>query len=504
MKKIILEVNSLNFSIKILNNSVYPIVKYACNKLTSHTLVFNKHTKRYYKDEDKSYYTFDPNEKCYRFPITVLKDVMSVLGSNGISRDDIELINNSSNTPSVYTIKTKWNKKFELRDYQEECIKLLNDNYSKKIMLIDLSMGLGKSAIASYFLHIHKTRTAFLLLPKYVEKWKDDLKLYLDIEPEEIYVVQGEESLINLMEEQDIEYKVIIFSLPSLTNYLKDYENGIGEYPVKPQDLMKHLNVGLMINDESHQHFHAVMRAICYFDTSYFICSSATLDSNNITMKNLYKLLVPYKNRISNLTEHKPYTDLYVITYYMNVTKAIKYRRAKGYNHILFEHSLLNNSYILKKYYDMIYFYIDKYYFQKRAKEDKIAIFFASIDMCNSFTNYIKDKQPKEKIYRYIGGDNYGEMLESNIIITNHNMLGTGIDIKNLTMVFQTVSMGSLQANLQNFGRLRKIENKDTMYFYMYCRNIPNHIKLSKERYEALKHRCKDIYYLEYPTEIRT
>lgn len=873
MKKLLIEINSLNFTIKILDNSVYPVIKQVCSRLTSHTLVFDKRTKRYYKDEDKSFYTFDPNERVYRFPITILRDLLGTLGSNKISKDDIEFVNNSIASYGAHVIKTTPNKKYVLRDYQEECLKLLNDNYKKRLMLIDLATGLGKAqwvkthvktpggwtemgklkvgdqvltkngtyttvagvypqgkkqlykitfydgrstlcckehlwnilywdnnknvykesvrdtgyiinymkdktasesriyipileptkepdkkylihpyilgcilgdgsittrritislyddeiiekiktlvptgysvnsyvrrevktgrtkrvtsitydewrknpmidelnrlgligkksiqkhiprdylegsyeqrlelirglmdtdgtvsnplknngrngacskcgtlrystssfamvdgvlelfrsvgciinyyikvphytlngkklqgslnynfnirsktpkqlvhrsflknrlehknqysdnfklrinkiepvgvreavcisvedpsqlyvcndyivthntVIMSRFIGEHKTRAMFLLLPKYIEKWKKDLKEYLNIEEDEIYVIQGDESLINIMEEQDLEYKVIIFSLTSLTYYLKNYELKTVEYPVPPHHLMQHLNVGLLVNDETHQHFHAIMRAVSYFNTSFMVCSSATLDSNNTTMRNLYKLLVPYGNRISNLTEYKPYTDMYVVTYNMVITKAIKYKRAKGYNHILYEHSLLNNSYLLNKYYELIYFYLDKYYFKKRQPEDKLAIFFASIDMCNSFTNYMKERHPDEKIYRYVGGDDYGTMLDSNIIITNQGMLGTGIDIKNLTMVFQTVSMGSLQANLQNFGRLRKIEGKDTSYFYIYCRDIQNHRKLSKERFDALKDRCKSIYYLQYPIELRS
>ena len=873
MKKLLIEINSLNFTIKILDSSMYPVIKQVCSRLTSHTLVFDKRTKRYYKDEDKSFYTFDPNERIYRFPITILRDLLGTLGSNKISKDDIEFINNTTASYGAHVIKTTPNKKYVLRDYQEECLRLLNDNYKKKLMLLDLATGMGKAqwvktpvktpdgwteigklkvgdkvltkngtytavtgvypqgvkqlyritfydgrstlcckehlweliirdgapkrykkvvknteyilnymkgklpsnsriyvpvveptkekdkkflihpyilgciigdgsitvrriaislydaeiveriktlvpegysinsydrlepstgrikklttityeeplcnpmvdeldrlgligktslekhipeeylagsynqrlelirglmdtdgtvsdpakskgrngcsskcgslsfstssfhmvpgllelfrsvgCIASYYIKIpyythngqrlrgnlnyifnirskkpkklvyrsflrnrltddnqysknfklrinkieevdkreavcisvedhsslyvcndyivthntvimsrfigdHKTRAMFLLLPKYIEKWKKDLREYLNIEEDEIYVIQGDESLINLMEEQDLEYKIIIFSLTSLTYYLKNYELKTVEYPVAPQNLMQHLNVGLLVNDETHQHFHAIMRAVSYFNTSFMVCSSATLDSNNTTMKNLYKLLVPYGNRISNLTEYKPYTDMYVVTYNMVITKAIKYKRAKGYNHILYEQSLLNNSYLLNKYYEMVYFYLDKYYFKKRQPEDKLAIFFASIDMCNSFTNYMKEKHSDESIYRYIGGDDYGTMLNSNIIITNQGMLGTGIDIKNLTMVFQTVSMGSLQANLQNFGRLRKIEGKDTSYFYIYCRDIQNHRKLSKERFEALKDRCKSIYYLQYHTELRS
>ena len=502
MKRITITVNNLNFSVHVYDKRLEHIIKFVCDKLTTHTLVYNKHSRRYYKQEDKSFYTYDNREKCYRFPITIIKNFMLTLSEYKLGKDDIEIIR--SEDPNYHTLNVKWNKKFILRDYQEDYIKAFFNNMQKKILLVDAPVGSGKGLIAAGIEHKLNFRIGCLLLPKYVKKWVDEFKLYLNMEDEDICVVQGEESLVDLMEDEDITYKVIIFSIPTIINYLRDYENGSKLLPIRPYELFQKLGIGLIYNDETHNHFHAVTRAICYFDAKAMICSTATLDSNQSDMKKLYKTVVPDDNRISNLVSRDPYVTTVPIMYYLQMNKSIKYKRAKGYNHILFEQSIMRNSIFLNNYFKMIKYYMEYLYFKRRAKEDKIAIFFASIDMCKIFTNYLKREYPKEDIYRYIGGDDYNTMLNSQIIVTNHSMLGTGIDIKNLTTVIQTVSASSLQANVQNFGRLRKIEGKEVMYAYLYTRAIPNQYKMHLDRYHAIADKSKEVLYMEYPVEVKT
>lgn len=503
MSKLTITLNYLNFSVKSEDDRIIRSIDYVCSKLTSYTYTFNKHTKRVHKQPDKAYYVYDPIENVYRYPITLLKPFMATLGHNGIKREDIEVINNKNDNTNAI-IKFTPNEKYELRDYQREAIDIFMRDIKKRIMLLDLFTGAGKSLVSSRFVYEYQKRVAFILLPKYIKKWIADLKEYINVEDEDIYVVQGDDSLIELMEEEDISYKVIIFSIPTITNYLKNYETREVNYPVQPYELMNHLGVGAIINDETHNFFHALTRAICYFDAEICICSSATLDSNQKEVRALYQNVIPEENRITNLTKQEPYVYMMPIEYRLEFNKNIKFKRNQGYNHILYEQSLIKNGIALKSYFEMVLYYIETRFFKKRCPEDKAAIFFASVDMCNLFTNYIKKKYPNENIYRYIGGDDYHTMLNSNIIITNHSMLGTGIDIKNLTFVLQTVSASSLQANVQNFGRLRKIEGKEVWYYYIYTNDIKNQYRMHRDRFEAVKRKCKDIFFVEYPKLIRT
>ena len=124
--------------------------------------------------------------------------------------------------------------------------------------------------------------------------------------------------------------------------------------------------------------------------------------------------------------------------------------------------------------------------------------------MCSDFTEYLKGKYKDENVYRYIGGDSYNTMLESNIIVSNGGMLGTAVDVKGLIAVIQTVSTSSLQSNLQNFGRLRKIPDRDVWYYYIFTRNIPRQYHMHIQRYDAIQEKMAYYTHEEYQYELKT
>lgn len=489
--------NSLNYIVKINNNNLLPMMKELCSRLTSFTYDYNKQLSRFIKREDKYYYVYDNIRNEYRFPITTMKYFIYFLKSNRIGKDKIEIITNKQK--EYEKIEYETNKDFKLRDYQQEAVKLYVENLNKKIMLLDLPTGAGKTSCSCFIISRLQFRVACILLPKYVKKWVDDFKLYLNIEKEEICVIQGEDTLVKLMQDPSPNYKAYIFSIPTLTSYFKSYESGENYFPIKPYDLMDHIKTNVLFNDETHQHFHAITKCICYFNTACMICSSATLESNRNEINKIYKKVVPYDNRISNLVKFDPYVDTMVVEYSLIFKRRqFKYKTNRGYNHILFEESILKIPRVTDAYFDMIDHYFKQYYYTKRQPEDRVAIFFASVNMCNEFTEYLLGKYPDENIYRYIGGDDYETMMQSSIIVTNHGMTGTGIDIKNLTTVIQTVSASSLQYNLQNFGRLRRLENKDTNYIYLYTPDIRSQRHMHSDRYDAIASRSKKVYFLNY------
>ena len=69
------------------------------------------------------------------------------------------------------------------------------------------------------------------------------------------------------------------------------------------------------------------------------------------------------------------------------------------------------------------------------------------------------------------------------------------MDIPNLRVVIQTVSVSSIQANIQNFGRLRKLKDRDTKYCYLYCNNIPKQKDYHMRRVELFRDRAASIVY---------
>lgn len=505
--KLQLTLNNLNFTVKLYTDEMRKVLESVTCRLVTYSITYNRLAKRVIRSIDRTYYVYDNKEEVYRFPIKIIKNFMLTLGSYGILKEDIELINNTN--IDFFSVVYKWNNQFVPREDQQLYIDAIMKNLNNKLFLIDAATGFGKSMLACYLFRQLGYRVGMIILPKYIEKWIDDCQKYLKIPKEEIYVVQGSESLINLMNNQEDEYNIVIFSITTLTYYLNDYETKPDYefmYPIKPQHLFTHLQLGILFNDETHQCFGAISKCMMYFTAKYFIGSSATLDSNQKDLRKMYLTILPHENRVSNLAKVKAYTYTKAIMYNLDLHKAFRYKRAKGYNHILFEQSILRNKTLTLDYFEMVHYYIQEAFFNKRKdiENDKIAIFFASIDMCTRFAIYMTEKYPNEKVYRYVGGDSYSIMLQSNIIISNNGMLGTAVDIPMLIAVIQTISTASLQINIQNFGRLRNLKDREVWYYYLFTKDISRQYQMHIERYNAIKEKIKEFFIEYYPKRLRT
>jgi len=351
-------------------------------------------------------------------------------------------------------------------------------------------------------------RFALLILPKYIDKWISDVGHYLNLEYDEIYVVRGGDSLRTLMENIDVmkEVKCIIFSLRTVSNYIKEYSSPEDEftYPIVPQDLMRHIGVGTMVNDEAHQEFYAVYMASLYFSVNKWIGLSATLRSNDKNMEQIYSLMYNSDNKISNLVKYVNYINVIAVSYYIKLSARVKYKRQQGYSHTLFEESIMKSSIFLQDYLTMITHWVLEGFNKRREPGDKLIIFAATVRMCTIITNHIAGILPALNVKRYVEEDPYDNVMEGDVIVSTVISAGTALDIPNLTTVLMTISIGSLQANLQSVGRLRDLKNKDMRFYYLYSVDIPEQKKLHNLRREAIKDIAKSYKFTTYTDVVRS
>jgi len=341
-------------------------------------------------------------------------------------------------------------------------------------------------------------RLGILILPKYIDKWIGDVKDLTNVDDEDIYIVRGGNSLIDLMEEENPTYKIIIFSMRTVANYIKQYEETVFTYPVEPGRLMEHLGIGTLLNDETHQEHHALFKASLYFEVRKLIGLSATLVSNQADVNAMYQILLPDKKRISNLLEYEKYLNVKAINYRLEFTRGIQYQRQQGYSHNLYEQSIMRNNVLLRDYIDMILYYIAEGYISRRKQGEKLLIFAASIRMCTILRNYVSDVYKNLDVRRYVEDDPYENLMEGDIVITTVLSAGTAIDVANLITVIQTISISSLQSNLQAAGRLRKLKDREVWYYYTYTRDIDKQYKMHKDRRQAIQHTTKEYLNVEY------
>jgi len=501
MIKVIITVRNTHFTVKLLDPKIRHIISSMDNNLSTFTFMYNKVSKRMVKMKDKLYYVNDPIENVHRYHINTLKDFMGYLSMAFVSKDEIQLIMDKKY--EVEPLELEKAEDYSAREYQQDYIDAVVTKSAYDTKLVDLITGGGKGLIGSFSLVELNMKSAIIVLPKYISKWKYDIQEYTNIDSDDFYIVQGSESLEELVTTGN-NYKVVIFSITTLMNYIKAYLENRSTISVTPSKLMEHLKIGSILVDEVHQHFHAVYTIMMFMNAVRVIGLSATLDSNDKNMKRIYEVMFPSQARISNIIVHDPYLNVVYAKYRLQMSSRIQYKRQQGYNHHLYEQSILLNSVFLNNYIRMIEYYIEKYFITKRSQDEKCLIFAASVRLCTILTNHFKHKYRYLDVRRYVDDDPYENVIDGELTFSTVIGSGTAIDIPKLITVIQTISIGSLQSNVQAAGRLREIKGKEVYYVCLFTPDIPNQVVLHRIRVQVLKNKTKLNILEEYPNTIKT
>lgn len=370
--------------------------------------------------------------------------------------------------------------------------------------LVPLQTGQGKTFISLYALSKLSQRVGIVILPTYIDKWIQDISTIHEASPKDIMVVQGSKSIkaiIELAKENSLENNYIIFSSRTLQEFITNYENDpqgvIDYYGIEPIELFPLLNIGVMLIDETHQHFHAIFKILLHTNVKYQIGLSATLMSDNFVIRKLHSIVYP-KNNVYNDHKLDIYTDVYAIGYTISPSN-IKFirtenRGSNSYSHIAFEQSIMRRDYLLSKYFNIICETVESYYLDEYQDKDKLLIFVSTVDMATKLTEYLSIKYSSYLVKRYCEDDPFDHINEADIIVSTIISAGTAVDIKNLRVVIQTIPISSPVANIQSLGRLRKLSDRDTKFCYLYCLNLEKHRRYHLKRLELFRDRVKNIY----------
>jgi len=486
---------NINFLINVMFDYNRKLVTFRRDK------IFDKKTRRYRIETkvDKKFYIIDPRDKSIRYPFTLKEDIINYLKSLSY---DIDIHHHGLHRSD--NVDYKMAVDYKPRDNQKLYINLIT-NLDYPTTLIDLKTGGGKTFISTYAMSKLKKKFAVLVLPRYIDKWKQDLEFYLGLKEEDIYVIQGGSSLrkLMMMDKEDIKkIKAYIISLKTLTMYIKEWLDDSREftYHIEPELLSKHMRIGYMLSDEVHQEYHNVYLSQMFMSTKKIVAMSATLESNDRRTNQMYKLLFPIEARLQENIEDKPYINVIAVNYRLDpiYKKKIKYKGSKGYSQVKFEQSILKRRTTTKRYIDMIDTFLKSLYIKRREPGDKCIIFAGTIAMCETIRDNLRLKHPNLKVNKYTQEDDFSVLEESDIIVSTILSSGTAVDIPNLITVLQTIAIDSVQANKQAIGRLREIKGKEVIYAYFYCSDIDSHRRYNYHKDQYFKHISKSKIALTY------
>lgn len=486
--------------------NIYFVIGYTPNsKEGSVVLDFIRHYKTYRSQsskekttftEDKYYYTLIDNT--VYLPITLVTQFVEYLKAYGVLKEQITV--EYKNSYDITHVDYAVNPEIIPRDYQESYIDILTKNTDIPFMLIDLPTGKGKSLIAAYTIAKLKCRAAMFIIPMYIEKWIEDFNKYLGLESYDIYIISGIDS-INRLYENIASYsnvKLFIFSIRTTSLYIENYDKKVVSI-VKPEEMLTSLGVGVAFNDETHQEYHALYTIFSRINVKRVIGSTATLDSHDRTTRNMYNILFPATARVSNLVVFTKYVNIVAVSFKILNAKRIRCKTINGYSHIMVEKYIMRKRSLLTEYTNMLFYYIEEVYISKLDNySQKLLIYANTIDFCTYLASVIKNRYPELDVRRYVEADSYENIMTANITVSTVKSAGTALDIPNLIAVIQTVSINSLQANLQTVGRLREIPGKEVYFYYLYTPDIHSQREYHNKRRELLAPRCKTFSIRQY------
>lgn len=492
------------FKITDISNKARQLIKQFTYRFVQYGLIRSQGGK-FIKGPIKTFGASNANRTEFRFHKNSLKDFIVFLEDNFITTKLYKVVE----IPLHESRDTSFdiNPTFKLRDYQEPAYDyLINEDDNFK--LLEFRMGRGKGSTSIKALHTLHKRTLIVIKSSYVEKWVVELNQFLLLNKKSIMTVSGSsqfKGLIELANTDELLADFIIISNRTYQNFITCYEDDSeffkSEYSLDtPEELFSLLKIGVRLIDEVHQDFHFNFKLDLYTNVYKTISLSATLLSYDRFLSEIYEIMYPKVKRYNEALIHK-FVHSHAVKYNISEKTHIKTSEYNSttYSHLAFEKSAIKNNWFLTSYFELIDKIAQEGYFNHYAKGDKLIIFASSIDMVTRLTEYFNDKYPVYDVRRYVEDDPYENILDADIRITTVLSGGTAIDIPGLTCSILTIAINSVVSNLQSFGRLRDIPNRDVRFYYFVCNQIPKHLDYHNNKKELMAMYAKTYREINYP-----
>ena len=409
--------------------------------------------------------------------------------------------------------------------------------------------------------------TVIILRPFLMGQWKRELKKVLELDNDDILMIEGGvklKKLITSIRDDTCTHKVYIISNKTYLFYLKSFYSGtrtakdpellkherdqkladdinlrrlkIEDRDAYDQVMMKHvlavtkkkeneystgysdmppdkflgaIGAGLLVIDEAHLDPHlnnTIYSTMGNIDEQ--ISLSATYFSSDQFLTRVFAWTFPHPNTYDTL-KAKKYID-YVMMHYKHYSPPNKnsYSLRGRYNHNKYEASyLMRSQAIRERYTKFLIELIKEYYLRRRKDGDKVLIFFQSLVMVKHMTDTIAELLPELNVIKYTGEEKDDTILiDADIIFATVGKAAVGLDLKNLILVLNFISILSAPLSVQILGRLRELGDSyplgSSIFIQMVCDSIPTHANHANARYDRLRERTARMSHSYYPTSI--
>ena len=441
-------------------------------------------------------YSFVRDEKT----LVIMK---SELADTYVSESNVKIINKENK--KSYKIKLPHISPHTPMDVQRKYIKSTLDLYrkGKSRVLIMEQPGGGKTFMSTIILSKINERYLVLVKGRYVDKWVEDVKEYHGIEP---FVIKGKASfkkLIKLKETGEIP-DIYILSTNTLDSFNRQYLKGVNYlegYLDDRSDLLKFLEVNIILSDEAHEFFSSTIEGVLQLDPKFLLSLSGTFSSSRkyreFAMAQFYdessRLMYGMYTRYIQHFSYKLTLTTSKNTLERLVEAALS--RGRGFSQNALEQTMINWRGLKETQLANIKFIIDKHLYGNPIYRPghKLVLYVASI----RYAEYLATELSKvyNGVTKYTGNDDYDNILNGEIVVTNVAKAGTAIDIKKLLVVLLIDIVGNKEGLIQLSSRLRKeyfegeTEPYSKTFISYYINGIDKHARNKYLVDRVLKHR---------------
>lgn len=499
---------SHNFEITKLTPRARSAVNNFARRYIEHNSIKKKPNRwaKYQEPDNKGdcvYATATDDRSEYRFHVNQLPDFKEHWRACGLDFDrDVDFIEVPITSARKVELNVQAGWVPDVEYDQPRAIEFLTNREVSTRKLLGMPPGYGKSYSTMQAIANLGELSVWSVQAKFVEKTRLDLLRTYDMQVEDVLVVRTTKDLKMLLfmaPDQLPDVKVILLSSKLLQIWISLYEK-IGKgievvgYASEPQYFYQLLGVGIRVIDEVHMEFHFNFKQDLYTHVPLSISLSATMEFDNAMRNRMALLAYPKADRF--MVPYVPYISATAITYEFEHPERIRVLSKQGtYSHHVFEESVMKDKKVLGRYLDMIDLVVEKELLTDHLEGERMVIYAAGVDFCTVLVDDLRRRHPHLKIERYCGsaGDEYDNLLTSDICVSTLGSAGTNVDIPNLKCAFLTTAVDSSQSNIQGAGRLRNklAPGRVPRFVWLTCQQLARHMVYHDKKLGLLRTRAK-------------
>lgn len=454
----------------LVDGTSYSVHRFICRHLTEWE--YNPRIRR--EVAVRKYTNYDFEQRLGKLPRHTLKPLTDEMDLCGVR---YEIVHVEVPTGDPLGIQTR--PGVEDRDYQTPIIDFLV-NSDKPIRPLSQQTGDGKTYCAIKAA-VRLDRKAFVLTSGLTAQWKKSFVQFTDIDPDEVYLLQGFKSIADLIQ-SDFRPKVLIGSTQTIRAYCQREEAYAALPPI--HQFLEAFGIGVKIVDECHMNFFANTQIDLQCQVPVNIYLSATYLRTDACGLRIFNTIFPKSERYGE-GNYKKYVNISFYSYdvgYIAEDKDI--HTMKGYSHNLYESKMLVDRDTRKEFGQVVAQLVRNHFLTLRSPGQKMLILMNTIRGVEMLMGELATHFPELTIKEYIHGSpdtHLGEGVD--IIVSTPKSCGTGRDIKNLRTCLLTVSMSSEVQTKQILGRLRALPSGETPEMVdMYNRRYGSHVRHYERR----------------------